>query len=183
MTFMEHFMRTIDFEIYTDGSCKGNGKENSYGGYGYIILEHDLENIERPLIPIAEDVHLSAQTTNNRMEMMAIIDAVEKAIELAEQYEELVHFNIYTDSAYVYNCYKDKWYLKWQRNGWKTGKNDVKNQDLWEQLIPIFTHPLILLFKVRGHRDCLYNNIVDEKVQRAAEELRKKGENIEKCLG
>ena len=175
-------METIDFEIYTDGSCKGNGKESSFGGYGYIILEHDLINTERPLIPIAEDAQASAQTTNNRMEMMAIIAATERAKELAETYDCLVHFNIYTDSAYVFNCYKDKWYLKWQKNGWKTGKNNVKNQDLWELLIPIFVNPLVKLIKVQGHKDCLYNNIVDEKVQCVAEELRKIGEQTEKCL-
>ena len=76
---------------------------------------------------------------------------------------------VYTDSAYLHNCYTQKWYRNWKLNGWKNAKKQpVANQDLWEKLIPYFDNSQIDFIKVKGHADNFYNNIVDEMAQKAS---------------
>jgi ribonuclease HI len=84
--------------------------------------------------------------------------------------EGIVDFEIvvYSDSAYVINCYKQKWYKKWQVNGWiNSKKQPVANKELWEQLIPYFENPFFSFEKVAGHADNKYNNLVDEMAVKA----------------
>jgi predicted AAA+ superfamily ATPase/ribonuclease HI len=100
--------------IYTDGACSGNPGP---GGWAAVLLynEHKKE------ISGGEE-----HTTNNRMEMMAVIEGL-------KQLKEPCRVSLYSDSAYLINGFKKKWIDKWQRNGWQTaGKKPVENRDLWE---------------------------------------------------
>lgn len=150
-------------EIYTDGATSNNGKDGAIGGWAYVIINDKKEIIcsERGCIENA---------TNNICELTAII----KACEMAQKFWGCHH--IYSDSAYCINCYKQKWYRKWQQNGWiNSNKKPVANQELWEKLIPFFENPLFNFEKVEGHSlkengHAYWNNYVD-KLAVAAKEM------------
>jgi ribonuclease HI len=83
--------------------------------------------------------------------------------------------NVYTDSAYLHNCYTQGWYKNWQKNGWRNSKKEsVANQDLWEMLIPYFEMFEVNFHKVKGHADNMWNNYVDELAQNASTRLKEK---------
>jgi ribonuclease HI len=135
--------------IYTDGSCIGNpGK----GGWGAVLIygEHEKE------ISGAEE-----NTTNNRMEIMAVIQAL--AI-----LKNKCRVDIYTDSKYVKNGITS-WVYNWQKNNWKTAnKKPVKNQDLWQQLIENTTKHEVEWHWVKGHDGDKYNEMADKLAHLAA---------------
>lgn len=144
-------------KFYTDGSCKGNGKKEAVGGWAYVILKNDEK--------IYEESGYEKNTTNNRMEMLAVINALEKFGCLEG------HAEIYTDSAYIHNCIEQKWYINWQNNGWVTAsRTPVKNKELWERLIPFFDNPRYTFYKVKGHADNQWNNLADKLATSAAAE-------------
>ena len=120
-------------KAYTDGACSGNPGP---GGWGVVLQFGDHE---RELKGGEND------TTNNRMELTAAIEAL-KAL------KEPCHIALTTDSTYV----KDgitKWLSNWKRNGWKTAaKKPVKNQDLWQQLEDCVTQHTVEWLWVKGHR-------------------------------
>ncbi|MDO4546421.1 MAG: ribonuclease H [Bacillota bacterium] len=123
--------------IYTDGGCAGNQSEENLGGWGAILEygEHrkELYGSER-------------NTTNNRMEMTALLEAF-KAIKKENQKIE-----VFSDSSYLMDCFRKKWYAGWEKNGWKTAaKKPVENQDLWKQLIPYIHRHRIDFYRVKGH--------------------------------
>ena len=96
------------------------------------------------------------ETTNNRMELMAVIKGL-RAL------KSPCDVTIYTDSAYVHNAFKNGWIIAWQRNGWKTkSKDDVKNQDLWKMLLNEMKPHQVKWVKVKGHADNPYNNRCDK---------------------
>tara|TARA_B110000008_G_scaffold180553_1_gene179736 strand:- start:787 stop:1218 length:432 start_codon:yes stop_codon:yes gene_type:complete len=102
-------------KVYTDGACKGNPGQ---GGWGALILENDTTR---------EIYGGESNTTNNRMELMAVI----KALELLREQNDIT---IFTDSTYVQKGISE-WIINWKRNGWKSSnKKSVKNQDLWVEL-------------------------------------------------
>ena len=106
-----------DFKIYTDGSCLGNP---GAGGYAAIIIDEKNNRVE---IFGGE-----RETTNNRMELMAAIEALKKVS--ADDFIEL-----FTDSSYLKNAFTQGWLVNWKRNGWKTkNKTPVLNIDLWKKL-------------------------------------------------
>ena len=77
---------------------------------------------------------------------------------------------IVTDSAYIHNCYSQKWYIKWRQNGWVNSKKEpVANKDLWEQIIPYFDNPNFKFEKTKGHADDTRNNYVDKLAVAAKE--------------
>ena len=126
-------------KIYTDGACSGNQNSENIGGWG-AILEYGSHRKEL--------YGGELNTTNNRMEMMALLRAFE-ALKLEGQ-----TIWVFSDSSYLMNCFRDKWYEKWLRNGWKTaGKKDVENQDLWKALLPFLEKHDIRFFRVKGHVD------------------------------
>ena len=95
-------------------------------------------------------------TTNNIMEITAVIEGL-----------KLLKFpcsvKVYSDSAYCINCYKQRWYENWQRNGWiNSKKQPVANRELWEKLIPYFYDVRFKFEKVKGHTDDKWNNFVDK---------------------
>lgn len=138
-------------KFYTDGSCRSNGKENNSGGWAYIIIKDGSI--------IGKECEQVKNTTNNKMELTALLRACEKAL----LYEREDRIEFYMDSAYIHNCISQGWYRKWRNNGWLTAKKEpVKNRELWELLIPFFENERFHFYKVKGHSEDFYNNIVDE---------------------
>jgi len=139
-------------DIYTDGACSGNPGP---GGWG-VLIQLDDKNIE-----------LSGgdnETTNNRMELMAAIIALE---EINKDYK----INLYTDSNYV----KDgitSWISNWKKNSWKTAnKKDVKNKDLWIRLDEAIKGKDISWIWVKGHAGNAGNEQADYLARTALEKL------------
>ena len=135
-------MKTV--ELYTDGACSGNpGK----GGYCAILIYKAQEKI---VSGGAEE------TTNNRMELVAVIEGL-KAL------KEKCCVNLYSDSEYVVNAVNNKWLEGWIKNGWRSAsKKEVKNVDLWQALIPLIDKHKVNFIKVKGHSDNEYNNRCDK---------------------
>ncbi len=131
-------------EIYTDGACSGNPGP---GGYGAILSYKGHEKI----ISGGEE-----STTNNRMELMAVICALETL-------KEKCNVDLYTDSAYVCNAISEKWIEDWQLKGWKNSKNkEVLNMDLWLRLLSLLEYHNVSFHKVKGHSTVEKNNRCDE---------------------
>jgi len=129
--------------IYTDGACSGNPGP---GGWGAILIYNDIKK---------EISGAKKDTTNNIMEMTAVIEAL-------KMLKEPCNVRIYTDSAYVSNAFLKNWIGKWQKNNWKTsGKEDVKNRELWEELYSLTIIHKVEFIKVKGHSDNDLNNRCD----------------------
>ena len=143
--------------IYTDGAASNNGYEDAIGGYGWVI---QLPK-EKPII-FGGRVE---NATNNQMELTAMISALSAVQGWLDRGEVFCNTEIYvyTDSAYISNCYIQKWYLNWKRNGWVNSKGQpVANKEQWEVLIPFFQRPDIHIVKVKGHSNNLGNQIADK---------------------
>lgn len=154
-------MRALEFDVYTDGGARGNGKTSSVGGWGiYLEFGNETRSISGGELGV----------TNNQMELMACIRALE--IIASNQFT----INIYTDSAYVCNCINQKWYAKWRKNGWKSGKNPVKNKDLWERLLKAYESKTceVNFIKVKGHSGVYGNEMADALCNEAMDELEEK---------
>ena len=122
--------------IYTDGACSGNQNENNIGGWG-CVLRYKEKNLEFS--------GGEYNTTNNRMELIALISALEHV-------KSRWPLNIFSDSSYLINCFREGWYLKWQKNAWKTSsKTDVENRDLWERLIELLMGHKCNYYLIKGH--------------------------------
>ena len=157
----------MKYAIYCDGSTKGNGTENSVGAWAYVMVNTEFNSMT------IVDVQAVPNTTNQRMELCAAIEALTKVCSFATFPEDSVV--VYTDSAYLHNCYQQKWYENWQRNGWRNSKKEpVANQDLWEMLIPYFEMFEVNFHKVKGHADNMWNNYVDDLAQNASSKLKEK---------
>ena len=100
-------------------------------------------------------------TTNNVMELTAVIEALKLL-----KYQCKV--KLYSDSAYVVNAFLQNWVINWQRNNWKTAdKKEVKNKELWQELVELTNIHDITFIKVKGHSDNEYNNRCDELARKA----------------
>ena len=130
--------------IYTDGACSGNP---GVGGWGCILIfgEHRRE------LSGAE-----GETTNNRMELMAVIRALE-ALKFPCRAE------VYSDSAYTVNGFSEGWIYQWEKSAWKKADNKpVLNDDLWKRLLALTRTHEVTFHKVKGHSDNELNNRCDE---------------------
>ena len=130
--------------IYTDGACSGNPGP---GGWAAILMaggaKKELSGGEK-------------DTTNNRMELMAVIEGLNAL-------KRPCKVDIYSDSAYVVNAFEQNWIDKWIRNGWKnSAKAEVANSDLWKRLLELTSTHNVTFHKVKGHADNEYNNRCDE---------------------
>jgi len=131
-------------EIYTDGACSGNP---GVGGWAAVLIYNGHEK---------EVSGYNKNTTNNRMELFAIIQGI-------AQLKQPCRVKIYSDSAYAVNAFHNGWIDAWQKNGWKTAdKNEVKNRDLWNDLLTRIKEHEVQFIKVKGHADNAYNNRCDE---------------------
>ena len=144
-------------KIWTDGSCLGNPGP---GGWGFVATDG---------INTAERSGGEQNTTNNRMELKAIIEGL-NAIK-----DDSAIVNLYSDSAYVVNAINEGWVYNWAIKGWRTsGKDDVKNIDLWKDLLSLMKKHNVTFIKVKGHADNEYNNRCDALARGAIKELQKK---------
>ena len=161
--------KVINLEVYTDGSLKKTGMKLTFGGWAYIVTQDGKE--------LYYASGNEPNTTNQRMELIAIREALNYVKNVRRNSEKVV---IYSDSAYAINCYLQEWYTRWQRNGWVNAKGeDVANQDLWIQLIPYFDNFWYHFSKVKGHSTNYWNNECDRLAQIASQTLKDnfKGEN------
>lgn len=141
-------------ELYTDGACSGNPGP---GGWAYI-LKHPASGGER------EGSGAEAMTTNNRMELLAVIRGL-----TALTRPSLVE--LYSDSQYVLNGLRE-WMDSWKKRGWKTAdKKPVKNQDLWEQLDELKGRHRINFHWIRGHSEHPENERCDQLAVAAREAI------------
>ena len=110
-------------------------------------------------------------TTNNRMELTAAIEALRLL-------KRSCLVDLYTDSAYLCNAFEKNWLNNWKRNGWKTAnRKDVENRDLWEELDALCVTHVVTIHKVKGHSDNKENNQCDSLARNAIKELLKKQES------
>lgn len=139
-------------EIYTDGACRGNPGP---GGWGALLRYEDAEKTLHGGEP---------NTTNNRMELMAAIQALEAL-------KRPCRVELTTDSQYLRKGITE-WMADWKRRGWKTAaKKPVKNRDLWERLDALVALHEIRWHWVRGHSGHAENEIVDALANRGIDEL------------
>lgn len=142
-----------EVEIYTDGACSGNPGP---GGWGAILMyggqRKEMSGGEK-------------HTTNNRMELQAAIESIGVL-------KEPCKVKLYSDSAYLVNCFKQGWFRGWLKNGWKNSKGQpVENQDLWKQLLKLMETHRIEYIKVKGHSDNENNNHCDFLAREAIKRL------------
>ena len=130
--------------IYTDGACSGNP---GAGGWAAILMCGDYIK------------HISGgerDTTNNRMELLAVINALSCV-------KKPSVVTVYSDSAYVVNAFLQKWIDSWVTNGWRTSsRKPVQNKDLWLKLINLTNIHRVKFVKVKGHADNKYNEECDK---------------------
>ncbi len=143
-------------EIYTDGACSGNP---GAGGWSAILsykgTEKEVSGGER-------------ETTNNRMELLAVINGLKMLKEKCE-------VKVYSDSQYVVSAFNEGWINSWIMAGWRTAdKKPVKNDDLWKQLVELTTVHSVEFIKVKGHADNVKNNRCDYLARSEIEKLNSK---------
>ena len=130
--------------LYTDGACSGNPGP---GGYGTVLIYKDK---------IKELSEGFSETTNNRMELLSVIVGLRCL-------KEKCHVDIYSDSKYVVEAINQGWLLSWQANNWrKSDKKEVKNVDLWKELIEEMNKHEIVFHWVKGHDGNEYNERCDK---------------------
>jgi ribonuclease HI len=140
--------------IYGDGACSGNPGP---GGWGAVLLSGD----RRKELSGGE-----AHTTNQRMELMAVVSAL-RALKVTD-WEVEVH----SDSAYLVNAFRQRWLDKWQANGWKNSKKEaVANQDLWMELLTLTGKNRVTMKKVKGHAGDEHNERCDQLARQAIKDL------------
>lgn len=131
-------------EIYTDGACSGNPGP---GGWGAVLI---YNGVEKQLSGSEKE------TTNNRMELCAVITAL-KAL------KEPCNVTLTTDSKYVCDAINKGWLNSWQKNSWKKAdKKPVLNIDLWQELLPLLDKHRVEFIWVKGHNGHKYNEICDK---------------------
>ena len=141
--------------IYTDGACSGNPGP---GGWGAVLMygEHRKEIS-------GGDAH----TTNNRMELTGLLEALELL-------KQPCKVRLYSDSAYLVNAFTQHWIANGQRNGWQTSqKKPVDNKELWQRLLELCRTHEVEFIKVKGHADNAENNRCDELARAAIAKYRR----------
>ena len=140
--------------LYTDGACSGNP---GVGGWGAVLLygEHKREFSGG-----------EAETTNNRMELLAVIEGLEKL-------KYPCHVDIYSDSSYTVNGFTEGWIYSWEKNGWKKAdKKPVLNVDLWQKLLSLTRVHDVAFHWVKGHAENELNNRCDALAREAIEQIK-----------
>ena len=131
-----------EVRIYTDGACRGNPGR---GGWGTVLVwgqyERELSGGE-------------PETTNNRMELMAAISGLEAL-------KERCIVTLYSDSKYLVDAFDKGWVESWERAGWRRGKDELKNPDLWQRLVTLVREHEVSFVWVKGHNGHDYNERCD----------------------
>lgn len=135
--------------IYTDGACSGNP---GAGGYGVVLMYGAAKK------ELSEGYR---KTTNNRMELLAVIKGLEAL-------KEGCRVNLYSDSKYVVDAMEKGWVVKWKQNDWMRNKKEkASNVDLWERLLPLLEKHQVKFIWVKGHADNPWNERCDELARMA----------------
>ena len=138
--------------VYTDGACSGNPGP---GGWAWAVAPKGSPS----------GAGGEVNTTNQRMELAAVLEAI-RALSVEHS---AVH--VVSDSTYVVNCFRDGWWKKWKKNGWKNSKREpVANVDLWEPLIELVTTNQVSFEWVKGHSGHPMNDLVDSLAVAAAQQ-------------
>ena len=147
-------------ELWTDGACSGNPGP---GGWAAILLARDAGGT------ITKQVELSGgdpATTNNRMELQAVISGLQAL-------ERPAALTVHIDSSYVMDAIVKRWHVGWVKRGWKTAaKQPVKNRELWEELLALVERHTITWHKVKGHAGVALNERCDELAVAACQSAR-----------
>ncbi len=124
--------------LYCDGACSGNQHDQNLGGWGAILT---FNGHEKELFGSA------LNTTNNRMELTALLSGL-TAIKNRNH-----SVTVFSDSAYIVNCFQQKWYVGWRKRNWLNSKKQpVENRDLWQAILDLVAlHPAVAFYKVKGH--------------------------------
>lgn len=139
--------------IYTDGACSGNPGP---GGWGAILMIGDHKK---------EISGEKKDTTNNVMELTAVIEALKLL-------KRPCKVQLYSDSSYVVNAFLQDWISGWIKKNWKnSNKEEVKNKELWQELISLTKVHEVIFHKVKGHSDNEFNNRCDELARNAIKTL------------
>jgi len=150
-------------ELWTDGACSGNPGP---GGWAAILLARDAGGT------ITKQVELSGgdpATTNNRMELQAVISGLQAL-------ERPAALTVHIDSSYVMDAIVKRWHVGWVKRGWKTAaKQPVKNRELWEELLALVERHTITWHKVKGHAGVALNERCDELAVAACQSARSRG--------
>ena len=135
--------------IYTDGACSGNP---GAGGYGVVLMYGAAKK------ELSEGYE---KTTNNRMELLAVIRGLEAL-------KESCRVNLYSDSKYVVDAIEKGWVVKWKQNNWMRNKKErASNVDLWQQLLVMLEKHQVKFIWVKGHADNPWNERCDELARMA----------------
>ncbi len=136
--------RTDPIVVYTDGACSGNPGP---GGWAWAVAPDGEPGASGG----------EARTTNQRMEITAVLEALRV---LAGHGRPTL---VVSDSTYVINCFRDKWYVRWETNGWRNAKKQpVVNADLWKPLIELVLANDVQFRWVKGHSGDRLNDLVDQ---------------------
>jgi ribonuclease HI len=142
--------------VYCDGGCSANGAKINRGGWGAVLKFGE----QTKTLYGGEK-----NTTNQRMELTACIKALET---VKPEYP----VDLYSDSAYLINCFAAKWYVNWRKNGWLSAKKQpVENRDLWERLLDLAGKRTIAFHKVKGHSGDKLNEMADSLAQKGIAEI------------
>ena len=149
--------RTMKVTLYTDGAARGN--PDGPGGYGAVLEYVDSKGV----LNTKELSQGYVKTTNNRMELMAVISGLEAL-------NRSCTVDVYSDSKYVVDAFNQHWIDGWLKKNWKRGKNqDVKNVDLWKRLLKAKEPHQVTFRWVKGHADNPLNERCDQLATSAAD--------------
>ena len=141
-----------EVQLYTDGACRGNPGR---GGWGAILVykQHERELSGGEVL-----------TTNNRMELLAVINGLSAL-------REPCRVTLYSDSKYIIDAFTLGWVDSWRTHGWRRGKEELKNPDLWERLYELTTVHEMTYVWVKGHAGHEYNERCDKLATDYADSL------------
>jgi ribonuclease HI len=162
--------------IWTDGSSHNNGEFQGIGGFGAVLIYSELPETKEELYgkyaddKFTLDIYGGADpTTNQQMELKSVSEAFKRI----KNYNIPVH--VFSDSAYMVNCFKDGWWHGWIQNGWKNSKKQpVANREEWEAIIEIMQNEFmdVTFHKVKGHSKIYYNERADRLADKGTQEMK-----------
>lgn len=150
----------LTVRIFTDGGTRGNGKADALSGWGTYFTYGDYTK---------EICGGTVGGTNNQMEIQSVIEG----LKMLKTYDLPVE--IILDSGYVRDCLNDKWYEKWETNGWKTSKKEpVENKKMWEELITLVRKlKKVEFIKIKGHLNLNSGSQIDKYYKKFVEQNKK----------
>jgi len=155
-------------EIWSDGASNVHNPKNP-GGWASVLVCNNtiLKQLSGPEI----------NTTNQRMEIMGALKGLEYYLNNKGEFKDITEIRVITDSGYLYNCMIQKWYVNWKFNNWIGSEGqEIKNKDLWEQLLDILKqykeqNISVTWRKIRGHKGLIFNEVADKLAVRAKESV------------